>query len=184
MMPSKMEMKFKNNKTSTTLSFGMGLIKMTYLSDNESKTITELNKFMGTKRSFISTEKDLPTLLKGIPPYTIDFIEKQDTIIAAYNCKKAIVHVKGEHPYDFTAYYTEDIQLQDPNWATPFKEIKGVLMEYQVEQYNIIMRFTAKTVEMIEQDDADFKMPDDFKLVSPKEIDEIHETIKGMNQDQ
>ena len=182
MMPSEMTMKFKNNKSLTRLKFGMGFIEMTYLSDNDVKTITELNKFMGKKRAFVSGEKDLAYLLKDVPTYTVEFIEKQDTTIATYNCKKAIIHVKSAQPYDFTVYYTNDIQLKDPNWCTPFKEIKGVLMEYQVEQYNIIMRFTAKSVELIEQDDADFIMPDDYKLVSQKDMEEIHKMLKEMNE--
>ncbi len=182
MMPGEMTMKFKNNKSATKLNFGMGFIQMTYLSDSENKSITELNKFMGKKRAFVSYEKDLPYLLKDVPPYTVEFIKQKDTLIATYNCKKAIVHVKSATPYDFVAYYTEDIQITEPNWCTPFKEIKGVLMEYQVEQYNIIMRFTAKTVELIEQDDADFTMPADFKLVSQKDMDDIHRMIKEMNE--
>lgn len=181
MMPSEMTMKFKNDKSLTTLNFGMGFIKMTYLSDNENKTITELNKFMGKKRAYIAAISDLDYLLKDVPPYKIHFIEKQDTVIATYKCKKAIVHVQSKEPYDFVIYYTKDIELKDPNWCTPFKEIKGVLMEYQVEQYNIIMRFTAKKVELIEQDDADFTMPSDFKVVSRKDMDEIHKMLKEMN---
>jgi GLPGLI family protein len=182
MMPSEMTMKFKENKSLTTLLFGMGFVQMAYLSDNEKKTITELNKFMGKKRAFVTDQKNLPNLLKEIPPYTIEYIENQNKIIAGYNCKKALIHVQVDPPYEFSVFYTDEIQIKDPNWCTPFKNIKGVLMEYQIEQYNIIMRFKAKTVELIDQEEGDFKMPADFKLVSQQDMDEIHKMLKEMNE--
>ncbi len=181
-MPSEMTMKFKENKSLTTLLFGMGFVQMAYLSDNEKKTITELNKFMGKKRAFVTDQKNLPNLLKEIPPYTIEYIENQNKIIAGYNCKKALIHVQVDPPYEFSVFYTDEIQIKDPNWCTPFKNIKGVLMEYQIEQYNIIMRFKAKTVELIDQEEGDFKMPADFKLVSQQDMDEIHKMLKEMNE--
>ncbi|MFM7022706.1 MAG: hypothetical protein ACKOXB_06975 [Flavobacteriales bacterium] len=182
MMPDEMIMKFKNDKVLTALTFSMGFIKIDYLADNENKKLTGLTKFMNTKLAYIYTPENLDYLLKDFPPYTIEKTD-ETKVIAGYNCKKAIMHLKGANPYDFTVYYTDEIQIKDPNWYTPFKELNGVLMEYQVEQYDIIMRFTAKSVDLIEQDDNDFIAPHEFRLAPRVEIDSVHKMLKELNEE-
>ena len=54
--PSKMTIKFKNNKSSAEMSAGMGLFSTTFISDPEKKTLTQLVKLLNKKLSLVLNE--------------------------------------------------------------------------------------------------------------------------------
>ena len=95
-------------------------------------------------------------------------------MIAGYKCKKAMAKsIDGKAP-DVELYYTNDIKLDDPNWATPFKGIDGVLMQYRISKYGFYMEFTAQKVEPEKVDDQLFIMPADYKIISKQQIDDLY----------
>ena len=72
--------------------------------------------------------------------------EEVDTI-AGYLCKKAIGTLGDDTEHPINIYYTDAIKIENPNWCTMFKDIPGVLMAYEVEQFNLRMRLEARELE-------------------------------------
>lgn len=172
MMPDDMEMKFKDDKYYSNLNFS-GAMDLSFYVDNSKKEVTEYVKIMSDKMAYTTTDKDLTQLLMDVPKHTVKFVEDENKDIAGYSCKKAIVTVESKTPYSFDVYYTTDIALTNPNWCTPFKEIPGTLMEYQIEKFDVIMRFTAKEVKKLEQTDADFQLPEGTKMKTHQYINDV-----------
>ena len=77
-------------------------------------------------------------------------------------------------------YYTNDIGISHSNWYTPFREIEGVLLEYQVRKYNYEMRLTALEVIKEEINDNVFSVPGDYENISKQEMDKILEPFKNI----
>jgi GLPGLI family protein len=171
MMPSEMEFQFKDDKYINDLSIMGGVISIKYIVDNQKKELVEYAKIISSKYAAKIDLATLPTLLKDVPVHTVKLVEGETKEIAGYTCKKAIVTVADKVPYSFDVYYTTDIALTDPNWCTPFKDIPGTLMEYQIEKFNVIMRFTAKEVKNLEQDAKEFSMPEGVEYTTPQVID-------------
>lgn len=168
MAPSKMTIKFKNNKSCAEMSAGMGLFSTSFISDPEKKSLIQLVKLLNKKFSLIMNEADLK---KENELFNIEIIpSKQTKIIAGYKCEKATVHYKAGDFTDFDIFYTKDLNIKNSNFANPFYMIDGVLMEYQMTKFGLEMKFIATCVKKEDIDDCVFQLPDDYKQISKDEM--------------
>lgn len=90
--------------------------------------------------------------------------------IAGYNCKSAEVKVLGDSVWTFNVFYTDEINIKNVNGHTPFKPIKGVLMEYQLLSNNVLMKFTATKVIQEDIDASVLALDEDYEMVEPKKL--------------
>lgn len=175
--PDKMTVKFKDNKSSVDLSAGMGLFSTTFISDPDTKTMTQLVKLLNKKFAYIM---DSTAVKKEIDSAGVFKIEKtsETKTIAKFKCKKARVSFpkNTQPPYD--VWYTDEINIQNPNWSNPYREIDGVLMEYQMNRYGLALKFTAKNVTKAEIDNSSFELPEEYKLISKEEMEELFKAFQ------
>jgi GLPGLI family protein len=165
-MPSEMEMQFKNNNINTELKFGLGMIKIGYITNTQDKHLHEMLKFMKNRKVSHRGIQQVDDLIEQIPAHEIKMLPDTKSI-AGFLCHKAEVSVESpEDPYTYDLWYTKDIKIKDPNWCTPFKSIPGVLMEYRVERFNVIMHFTAVEIKHEKIEDSEFFVPKRYKEIS------------------
>lgn len=175
--PTKMTVRFKDNKSCVDLSAGMGLFSTTFISDPESFTMTQLIKLLNKKYVHVADTIELKKENCAGPKMIIKKTN-ETKMIAKYKCKKAVVSFENDEKPPFVVYYTSDIAIENPNWSNPFCELDGVLMEYQMTRHGLEMRFTAKTVSATDIDDAIFEIPDDYKKIDGEELARIFEAFQ------
>ncbi|MBI2270212.1 MAG: hypothetical protein HYU69_07625 [Bacteroidetes bacterium] len=169
--PNKMVVKFKDHKSIAEMSAGMGLLTMSFVSDYNNKTVTQLVKLLNKKYASVSNADDVQ---REISNSKLRIQKTNETkLIAGYRCKKATISYEDNSRPPFDVYYTEEIELEKPNWGNEYNEIDGVLMEYQLKRYNLELRFTARRVAKSAVEDSDFETPGDYKLISQKELDDL-----------
>lgn len=174
--PSKMTIKFKNNKSSAEMSAGMGLFSTSFISDPETKTLTQLVKLLNKKFSLVQNEADIK---RENEMYQFQLNpSKEIKMIAGYKCEKAHVKMDDEYQTEFDIFYTKDLAIRNPNFANPFHMIDGVLMEYQMKKFGLEMKFTAKVVKKEDIDDSVFELPADFKPISSEEMNTLFESLQ------
>ena len=178
MAPSKMTIKFKENKSCVEMSAGMGLFSTSFVSNPEDKSLLQMVKLLNKKFWLM---QDSNNINKENESYKFEIKPTKETkIIAGYKCEKAIVHIKDSEidAPDFVIYYTKDLNIHNPNFSNPFSKIDGVLMEYQMKKFGLEMKFVANKVIKESVDDAIFKVPDDYKKISQKEMDELFQGLQ------
>ncbi len=173
MAPDKMTVKFKNNVSYAELIAGMGLFETSFINDEPNKKITQMVRMLNKKWAYIADTAAVNKELTHDIQFTVT--ETSETkVIAGYTCKKAIGKANDGKAPDVELYYTEDIKQEDPNWATPFNSIHGVLMQYRIAKYGFYMEFTADKVEPDKIDDNVFKLPGDYKMITKQQIDDLY----------
>ena len=171
MAPSKMKIKFKNNKSAAEMSAGMGMLTTSFISNPETTTFTQLIRLMDKKYAFVQKSDEIK---KENELFNLEIIPTKETkIIAGYKCKKVRIHYKGGEPTDYDVYYTNDLNIKNPNFANPYFMIDGVLMEYQIKKFGLELKFTATSVAKEEVDNATFELPDNYKNVTKGEMDDL-----------
>lgn len=172
MAPSKMTVKFKNNKTVVQMSAGMGFLTLSFISDPETKTFTQMLKLTGSPWKVVT--QNMEELQKENELFNLEVIPSNQTkMIAGYSCKKARVHYKGGDPADYDIYYTNDLNIKNSNFANPYFKLEGVLMEYRIKKAGLEMHFVATSVAKEEVEDANFEIPLDHKVVTLQEMNDI-----------
>jgi GLPGLI family protein len=179
LMPDEMEMYFSPNGLKTELTFGLGMIQIGFLTNHSNQELHELLKFMKKKNYATRQSVGIKELMKDIPEHK--FTMTQDTqTIAGVLCKKARVKVLAKDPYEFDCWYTEEIGITNPNWGSPFEPIKGVLMEYEVERFNVMMHFKANEIQRNPIAPEEFKVPENYEKISTDEMQKTLEELKDI----
>jgi hypothetical protein len=173
--PGKMTVKFKNNMFAAEMS-SMGVFTTTFIANANKKTLTQLVKVFNVKQACIDDEK---TMQKENEEYKLEFKETNEIKeIAGYKCKKVIATRADDPTVKFDVYYTEEMNLVNPNFSNPYAKIKGMLMEYRLKKFGLEMTFTALGVKKEDIPDEEFELPAYYKVISKKEMDEFFKSIQ------
>jgi GLPGLI family protein len=175
--PDKMTIKFKNNIAYAQVIAGMGLFETDFINDQPNKKVIQMVRLLNKKVAYTGDTAAVNKELSKMPKFIVT-PTNETKVIAGYTCKKATVKSDNDKVIPFDVYYTEDIELEDPNWSTPFKDIKGVLMEYRFNRYGFYMEFTATKVEPAKNDDNLFKCPPEYKTISKEQIDQLYKSFQ------
>lgn len=164
-LPSEMKMYIKDGIIKQESLSGMG--KQSSVADYNKKTQMILIDMMGNKVAIKVSKEDVEKGLKEGPKTTIE-ASTETKEIAGMKCKKVEVTDDKENTFDF--YYTEDINVEEPNWATPYKEIKGILLEYSTAlNEEITAIYKAKSITKGKVKKGDFIIPSGYKELTPDE---------------
>ena len=107
---------------------------------------------------------------------TMEDMEIQETdetkTIAGFLCKKAIVRLPSSDE-TLTIFYTDEIDLRHPNTTNPYKKVKGVLMEFELNLLYLKMHFIAEKYQPLGDYDFTPKLNQNSRLVSRDQMTEI-----------
>lgn len=181
LLPSSMKIKFKNKSSFGEMKAFWGIFKSNYISNYKTKTNSCLFNAMGQKLN-LETKFEEPSLgFDELPGISI-MKTKDKKLIAGYNCKKAIATYGSTKKDSIIIYYTEDILIYKPNWNNPFKEIDGVLMEFEAMMMGIRMKCTATKVDKVKVPDSDFEVPAGYTKVTKAEMENFINKLKVNNK--
>ena len=173
--PSSATVKFKDNKLQIEMST-MGIFNTTFISNPSKKTLSQMVKFMDIKNACIQTEADLNEENKG---YDLKLEEVKGTKkIAGYNCRKMKATMANDPSNSFDVYYTDELGLDSINNMGPYKQIKGMLMQYRLKKLGLEMCFTATAVKKEEINEEVFEVPAFYKIVTRAEMEKLFDDIQ------
>ena len=177
LLPKKMTIKFKNNNTLNKIEGFSGIVSFTHIQNFKEKKNITLVKVLNKKYKYVEKINDKSLFFEDLPNMQI---ELQDTIveICGFKSKKAKVTIPESNVDPFFIYFTDDIIINNVNAQTPFKSVKGVLLEFQLKLYDMPMRLTARKVQEAEVSADDFKIPEGYASINKKTMIEIIELLK------
>lgn len=173
--PNAATLKFKKDKFIMEMST-MGMFNTMFVCDLNTKTLTQMVKFMDVKQASIETDKDIQ---RENDTYKIKIEETKETkMIAGYKCNKIKVTMVSDPAITFDAYYTKDMGMEAVNSLSPYAGVKGMLMQYRLKKMGLEMQFTAKSVKKAEIADNTFDVPAYFKIVSQDEMKKFFDGLQ------
>ncbi len=177
MFPREMSFKFKDDNTVNELKTSMAVFSTLLLANNKEKKVTHLvriaNKYSGLEMDSIEIMEEYGKKPDGMSIIPTDSTKE----IAGYKCHHAFVTFEHDSTRNFSIFYTNDIGIKDPNWCTPFYEISGVLMEAQVNKFNIDMHMIATAVIAEEYPEEDFIITREYQPITVDEMADIFQSF-------
>ena len=166
MMPKTMVLMVKEEKSRTEMVMGMG--KTVVLNDAEANTSTVLLDMMGQKMAIQSTPEDIQKEIDKSSNYTVEKSSETKQILD-YTCKKATI--TSEEGTVVTVYFTDElgtgsIYFDDPQFST----IDGLMLEFEIPNEGMTMKFTAISVEKKNLSDSDFEIPEGYEIKSKEDM--------------
>jgi GLPGLI family protein len=174
MMPKTMTMTVKGNKAKMEMIMSMG--KTTTITDGDTKSTISLMDMMGQKLAVKSTTEEIMKDLADSPEVKVEVTTETKDILG-YSCIKAIV-TSVEDDTEMIVYFTEELGTKDLNFDNPqFKDINGLMMEFEMPDAMFSMHFTAVSLEKKNVEDSEFEIPEGYQV---KTKDEIKSMFGGM----
>ena len=180
MLPEKTIVTFSEDKQLAEVSAGMGLFRTAMLADQEAKQMDYHMSMMGKRLVSHLKPRDLDQFNSELGRPTILYTGDVDTI-AGLPCQKALAVFERMDQPEIELWFTDRIDLKEPNWFNPFAEVKGVLLRYEVVQNGVRMKLDAVSVTPGKVDDSKFQPRTDYQTVPADvlhgELDEVMGTF-------
>jgi len=170
MLPERMVMKFKKDKYKSELKTAAGIIEMSVIADASNHTMQNVVKLFSDKYVLKLNKEEALKMTGVLPPFQLQRLDEEKKIAEA-DCKKVLLDFGTGKAESYLFYYTNDIDLLEPNWCTPFNEIEGVLLDYRIENYEMSMRLEAVNIMPAKIDDSEFQVDDSYKELTPEEFE-------------
>jgi hypothetical protein len=139
------------------------------ISDEKTRSITLLLKLSSRQMAATLNEDEIQRFLADFPD--IEYL--QSTKVREYGNKtgKHTVAVFTDISREIDVYFSDEFGLENPNWCTPFKDVTGVLLQYDMARYGLTMRFTAVKIEEIPISESAFSIPEGYDKTPFDEIE-------------
>lgn len=180
MLPEKTTVSFTKDQQVAELSAGMGVFRTTLVADNKSQQGDYHLSVLSKKIVAHLQDRDMALFTRENEALTIMYTDQTDTV-AGFPCKKAVAIFQDIHQPEVDLWYTDAIQMENPNWFSPFKEIPGVLLRYEIVQNGMRMQLDAVSVTPGPVEASKFTVKNDHEKVEPAvlhhELDQVLSTF-------
>lgn len=177
LLPNKMEIKFKENKSLLNVVGWLGIFSSVYISDTYEGYNYTMMKIMDKKYSYKGLITENIPGYKNPENYEVEFLVMRK-IIKGYPCKKALITMPGHDFNPLTIHYYDQIKLSNHLLSNIYSnKIPGFLFEFPIEINGISMQLKVKKITPCEIPDSDFYIPEDYQRVSKEKMQEIIESI-------
>ena len=170
-LPTRMKLLFNEKQAANNIEGFMGVYKLNAITNFHTRKCSTVLKVFDKHYLFNGSRDEQMCCFD-----TMEGMEIQETnetkIIAGFNCKKSIVRLPATKE-TFDIYYTDEIALKHPNSTNPYKDVKGVLMEFELNLLYLKMRFVAEKYQELSDNDFKNNLPENSKEVSRDQMTQI-----------
>jgi len=171
LLPKKMKLFFNEKQAANHIEGFMGFYKLNAITDFHSRKCSTILKILDKNYLFKGRRDEQMCCFDAMEDMRIN--ETPETkVIAGFTCKKSIVHLPSTGE-SFTIYYTDEIALRHPNSTNPYKNVDGVLMEFELNLLDLRMRFVAEKFHDLNVGTSLNKIPDNMKVVNRDQMTQI-----------
>ena len=171
LLPRKMITIFKNNSTHSLIEGFWGTFKLIYITNHLKGQNVTLFQILDKKYMYLADTSAAPFGYESVTDVKFSFTEEVKNI-AGYECNHAFAIFPSSSD-TVEVYYTDQLDIKNPNSNNPYSDICGVLLEFSVKMAGINMMFKAKKITGREININKFNIPTGFKKVSKEEMEKI-----------
>ena len=171
-LPKTLTMTVSGKKSRVDMTQGMmNIIK---INNAETASSVSLLDIMGQKYAIRVSKEEIEKAIADLPKAKITVTEEKKDF-GGTSATKANVVFTDENGKDTTkvVYFVPEIGGEGFNFDTPFRDIKGGLLQYTIESEGLVMLFTAKEIKAKKIKDTVFMIPSDYKEVTAEELQGI-----------
>ncbi|MGE5419063.1 MAG: hypothetical protein ACM3UT_02710 [Chloroflexota bacterium] len=171
-LPHDLIVSFKNNKILFEMT-GLGSSGIINLSNPQTGIFDTYYNFMGVQKYYYAGKPG--EIFPGFEAMNSINIKKTSRTqqICGYDCKNAEVTFANDRNKIYNIWYTDQIQVENPNASTPFSQINGVLLSFFFIMGSSELHFMAQTVYNKELPDEIFERKPHYVRVSKTDIVEL-----------
>jgi hypothetical protein len=171
-MPRNLVVSFKNNKILFDISAPFGNSGILNLCNPDKGIYDTYISLLAWRYYYSANPGESPPGFDEMKGMIIKKTSKK-SVICGFNCKNAQVILPADKNKVYEIWYTNEINVKNPNAATPFRDLDGVLMSFFFLMGSAEMHFEAETVYKKDIPDKIFDRREKYVRVSREDIDKF-----------
>ncbi|MBN2166819.1 MAG: hypothetical protein JW717_11130 [Marinilabiliaceae bacterium] len=175
-LPEEMSLFFTPNELKFKIKSDLNIFMLEYLSRANGDSCYTLFKVVNRKLYYPLYKNEQWFLFKNNPPIKYQINKDSIKNIAGIDCYQVIISTNTNKPNQINAYFTNNIKINRKLLNSPFNEIDGVPLQFEIQYYNKTYKFIATKITGSIGDEI-MTVPNDYKLSTPKEINELVNSI-------
>lgn len=178
-LPKKMTLEFNQDFSINQIDGFMGFFKLGNITYFHHKKVKTHLKVLDKNYAFMGGRNDMMCCFDCMD----GMILNEDTVlhnIAGLESKKILVSFKDK-PDTFSIYYTQDINLSQPNVTNPYHDVDGVLTSFRLTMGPYLMQFQATKFDTGRSPKEEMVIPDDAQEVNRNEMVAILNRLMEQN---
>ncbi|MFO7978878.1 MAG: hypothetical protein R6U64_09475 [Bacteroidales bacterium] len=147
-------------------------LRQVKIADAEEKTTTTLLEIYDHKYAIVKSSGEIEEQLAEMPEVEFIFTDEREMILG-YECRKALAITYDAQGMKHTSeiFYTEQLEGYPLQFDTPYREIPGLMLRYELRAGPLVMHYQATAIEekwMV--GGSHFKIPSDYQLITYQEL--------------
>jgi len=178
-LPNKMKLFFKNHNTKNSIGDMAGIVEFTHIKNFQEGTYTTLVDLFDKQYKYVEKSGNHSIFFRSRPEMRIEPTEETQKI-AGYTCRKFNVYDSGQQQKQPThaIYSTDKINIRGFTDLTPYQGIGGVLLNFELQIYQIPVKMIATRVVKKDIEEEEFNIPSEYKKVNKQTMLRIIEVLK------
>ncbi len=168
-LPNEMHAYFTKNHVLTEIKGMFGQFRLVQIANLKKNTVISMLNFLGNKIYFIGEKGEIPIGIHPLDDPKIDFTEDTLTISGLKSYRVAVQ--LPDQSYDI--YYTDEIDIKNPNITTPYAFIDNVLSDFRVQLSYLKMRIILEEYKKETVNPSLFEIPEDYEQVTRETMNSI-----------
>lgn len=174
-LPKTMILQFNQNHASYKIEDMMGVFCITNITNLSGRTHVSTIKIFNKKYKYEGKREEVPVFFPPESLYSVS--SSDDTLtIAGIQCNKSIItDVKARRKFEVA--YSNDFFIKHPNTNTPYSDIEGVLMKFEIDLGKMRLTMTARKIIPGSVNNKTFRVNEEYKNISQEKMREIITTM-------
>jgi len=178
-LPKKMKLFFKNHNTRNSISDVAGIVEFTHIKNFQENSYTTLVDLFNKQYKYVEKSNSHSIFFRSRPEMRIEPTDETKDI-AGYTCRKFNIYDSGKQQEQPThaIYSTDEINIRGFTDLTPYQGIEGVLLNFELQIYQIPVKMIATRVVGQKIEEEEFSIPSEYKKVNKQTMLRIIEVLK------
>jgi GLPGLI family protein len=177
-LPVRVNVLTKNNQVRTEMSGQNASLFQVKVSNGESRQIATMLEILREKYVLKRNFQEIQNTLKSMPQ--VELVQTNESkVILNYNCRKVIARITDASgtEYESIIYYAPDIPGQAFNFDSPYFEIPGLMLEYEIRVGPLNIKYEVQSIKKrMFVSNRNFSIPKDFQETN---YDELRARLQG-----
>jgi hypothetical protein len=175
-LPGYMTLIFADHYALNRIDGFLGQFSLSFIADLKERTVINMLKIFDIKLVYYGQSDEIPVCVAPIEAMKVKE-EDSNAKFAGFNCRKLLI--TSSNYGDFIVYSTNQLNIKNPNNATPYSSIDEVLLMFNTRLSMLKMQMNATKYEAKEVAWELFQVPPDYKKVSKEYMEQkLNELFK------
>ena len=176
--PEEMKLTFQGENTHGYLKSLGGIVTSEFISDERNRTFVQLLKAFSDRYVMELNEEQVRDYLSIKPQMEFTSTGKTKEI-CGYTCYETIANFKTDSTPPVHLYHTKELDIPSPNWFNQYAKIEEVLLGYEIEQYGMRMKLTAREVDINGIDNSVFIVDPKYQTINARKMESVIDSMMG-----